>query len=148
MSVAHTSAIRSRSHPGSAGLSLKPYPGSDGHTTWNASAASAPWAAGSASGPMTSRNSTTEPGQPWVVTDVETERGHRVRHGRTLGTRRPRPLRQHAPPGGDVEEPLDVATDDLGAGRRVVHALVHVLERSEAELGDPVDIRRRRRDLF
>src|SRR5437763_7236386 len=40
---------------------------------------------------------------------LEAERGHRVGHGRTLGTRPP-PLRQHAPAGGHVEEPLDVAT--------------------------------------
>ena len=35
--------------------------------TWKASAGSPPWAAGSASGSMTLWNSTTEPGQPWVI---------------------------------------------------------------------------------
>jgi pimeloyl-ACP methyl ester carboxylesterase len=39
----------------------------DGHTTWKASAARPPCATGSASGPTTSRNSTTEPGQPCVT---------------------------------------------------------------------------------
>src|SRR6185312_10817871 len=48
------------------GLSLKPYPGSDGQTTWNASAESPPWVDGSVSGPITLRNSMTEPGHPWV----------------------------------------------------------------------------------
>ncbi len=41
-----------------------PYPGSDGITRWNAWAGSPPDAAGSVSGPIRSRNSTTEPGQP------------------------------------------------------------------------------------
>src|ERR687898_1077119 len=59
-----------------------------------------------------------------VVADVEAERGHGVGHGRTLGTGRSSPLRQHAPARGDVEETLDVAPDDLGAAGRVVHALV------------------------
>jgi hypothetical protein len=49
-------------------LPLKPYPGSEGHTTWNASAAFPPKATGSVSGPMTFPNSTMEPGQPCVMT--------------------------------------------------------------------------------
>ncbi len=44
------------------------YPGSDGSTTSNASAASPPCATGSVSGPMTARNSTNEPGHPCVIT--------------------------------------------------------------------------------
>ena len=55
-------------HPASVGLSLQPKPGSDGQTTWNASDASPPCAVGSTSGPITSWNSTTDPGQPWVIT--------------------------------------------------------------------------------
>ena len=54
--------------PGRVGLSLKPKPGSEGHTTWNASEGSPPWALGSVSGPITFRNSTIEPGQPCVIT--------------------------------------------------------------------------------
>jgi len=50
-------------------------PGSDGATPWNASASSPPWHAGSRSGSTTSRNSTIEPGQPWVSTS-----------GRAVGT--------------------------------------------------------------
>jgi hypothetical protein len=49
-------------------LSLKPYPGSDGATTWKASAGSPPCAAGSLSGPITFMNSTVDPGQPCVIT--------------------------------------------------------------------------------
>ena len=55
-------------HPGPAGLPLNPNPGSVGHTTWNASLALAPNATGSVSGSMTLPNSTTEPGQPCVMT--------------------------------------------------------------------------------
>jgi hypothetical protein len=39
-------------------LSEKPNPGSDGQTTWKSSD----------SGPSTFSNSTTDPGQPWVIT--------------------------------------------------------------------------------
>src|ERR1700737_304026 len=46
-------AMRATPHPGLVGLSLKPYPGRDGHTTWKASAASPPWPAGSERGPST-----------------------------------------------------------------------------------------------
>jgi hypothetical protein len=45
----------------------KPKPGSDGATTWKASAGSPPWRAGLVSGPMMLMNSTIEPGQPWVM---------------------------------------------------------------------------------
>ena len=50
-----------------AGLPENPNPGSDGATTWNASAASPPNAVGSVSGSMTLWNSTIDPGQPWVM---------------------------------------------------------------------------------
>jgi len=50
-----------------SGLAEKPKPGSDGQTTWNASAALPPWALGSVNGSITFWNSTTEPGQPWVM---------------------------------------------------------------------------------
>ena len=69
ISVAHACRDPRRlPRPRVDGLLLNPYPGSDGHTTWNASAASPPCATGSVKGPSTSRNSTTEPGQPWVMT--------------------------------------------------------------------------------
>ncbi len=68
MSADHASAVRSTLHPASRGRSLNPYPGSDGHTMWNASAGSPPCAAGSASGSITLSNSTIEPGHPWVRT--------------------------------------------------------------------------------
>jgi hypothetical protein len=42
-------------------------PGSDGAITWNASAASPPWATGSVNGSITLWNSTIDPGQPWVI---------------------------------------------------------------------------------
>src|SRR6266511_2080253 len=74
-----------------------------------------------------------------VVADTRAERGHGVSHGRTLGTRRLM-ARQHPPAGADVEEAPDVPTDDLGAGRGVVHALVHVVHAAESELGDAVDL--------
>src|SRR5215204_3785986 len=44
-----------------------PKPGSEGATTWKASAGSPPWARGSVSGPMMLRNSTTELGYPWLI---------------------------------------------------------------------------------
>ena len=65
--------------PGCDGLSLNPYPGIVGHTTWKASAASPPWLAGSRSGSMASKNSTTDPGHPCVNT---------TRDGIRLGRRR------------------------------------------------------------
>src|SRR6185437_14909481 len=53
-------------HPVSVGLPENPNPGSDGTTTSNESAASAPDETGSVSGPVSFRNSTTEPGHPCV----------------------------------------------------------------------------------
>jgi hypothetical protein len=56
-------------------LPLNPYPGSDGHTTWKAS----PPSSGSDSGPTTFKNSTTEPGQPWVrISGSASGRGERT----------------------------------------------------------------------
>ena len=60
--------MRWTSHPVADGLPLNPYPGSDGTTTSNASAASPPCAGGSVSGPRTCSNSRNDPGQPWVIT--------------------------------------------------------------------------------
>lgn len=48
------------------GFEEKPNPGSEGTTTSKASSGDPPWLAGSAKGPIASRNSITEPGQPWV----------------------------------------------------------------------------------
>ena len=56
--------MRTGSQPGSLVGPDSPKPGRDGSTRWNASAGSG----GLVSGSMTSRNSTTEPGQPWVIT--------------------------------------------------------------------------------
>ena len=53
--------------PGAVGLPEKPWPGSDGMTTWNASSAVPPCAVGSVSGPMTFICSMIEPGQPCVM---------------------------------------------------------------------------------
>ncbi|SUB10926.1 Uncharacterised protein [Nocardia brasiliensis] len=60
--------MRVTPHPVVDGLSLHPYPGNDGATTWKASAGSPPCARGSVSGPSTARNSSTDPGHPWVST--------------------------------------------------------------------------------
>ena len=49
------------------GLPENPKPGSEGATTWNASAASPPCRVGSVSGSITLWNSTIDPGQPWVI---------------------------------------------------------------------------------
>ena len=54
------------SQPGSVVGPENPTPGTDGMTRWNASAGSPPWARGSVSGPMRSRYSTTDIGQPCV----------------------------------------------------------------------------------
>src|SRR6185369_11520639 len=51
-------------HPGVVGRPEKPKPGSEGATTWNASAASPPKAVGFVSGSKTLWNSTIEPGHP------------------------------------------------------------------------------------
>ncbi len=66
INTAQALAIRSWFQPGCSSGTEKPCPGTDGATTWNASAGSAPYDRGSVSGPMISRNSATEPGQPWV----------------------------------------------------------------------------------
>ena len=59
--------MRPESQPSSFGSLEKPYPGRDGSTRWNASAAVPPCAVGSVSGPTVSSSSMTEPGQPWVM---------------------------------------------------------------------------------
>ncbi len=66
MRLHHSAAVFCTDQPAVVGRWLKPKPGSDGTTTWKASAGSPPWAAGLRKGSMTSRNSTIEPGQPWV----------------------------------------------------------------------------------
>ena len=53
--------------PVAVGLPENPKPGSDGATTWNASAASPPNRVGSVSGSITLWNSTIEPGQPCEI---------------------------------------------------------------------------------
>ncbi len=58
--------MRVTSQPGSAVGPENAKPGSDGATTWNATAGSFPYARGSVSGPMIARNSATEPGHPCV----------------------------------------------------------------------------------
>ena len=67
MSVSQASAIFSTPHPVRVGLPEKPYPGSDGQTTWKASSARRD--GGFVSGSITLWNSTIEPGQPWVITN-------------------------------------------------------------------------------
>ncbi len=58
-----TAAIVQSPPPGAGAIGvLKPKPGIDGTTTWNASSARPPCATGSVSGPMRSRNSANEPG--------------------------------------------------------------------------------------
>ena len=64
MSFARAVAILLLFQPVPASGPENPNPGNDGITRWKASAGSPPWAAGSVSGPMTSRNSANEPGQP------------------------------------------------------------------------------------
>jgi hypothetical protein len=44
-----------------------PEPGSEGITRWKAVAGSRPCRRGSLGGPITSRNSAIEPGQPWLT---------------------------------------------------------------------------------
>src|SRR5215472_5166766 len=58
--------MRDTVHPVCVGFAENPNPGSDGTTTSNESAASAPNEAGSVSGPISFRNSTIEPGHPCV----------------------------------------------------------------------------------
>jgi hypothetical protein len=64
--------IRATSQPGSEVGPENPNPGSEGATTEKASAASPPWARGSASRPMTSWSSTT------AGPAVECQQGHGV----------------------------------------------------------------------
>jgi hypothetical protein len=52
MSTAHARAMRGGFQPAAVGLPENPYPGNDGITTWNASAALAPCAAGLVNGSM------------------------------------------------------------------------------------------------
>jgi len=59
-------ALRACVHPGAAGDPEKPWPGMEGITTSNATDESPPCALGSVSGPMRSRSSTNDPGQPWI----------------------------------------------------------------------------------
>ncbi len=66
MSSAQTRPMRARVQPVSCTGPENPNPGRAGMITWKASAGSPPCAPGSVSGPMTSRNSAIEPGQPWV----------------------------------------------------------------------------------
>ena len=66
MSSMNARATRGTFQPRVRVTSEKPYPGSDGTTTWKASSARPPCASGAVSRGITSRNSTTEPGQPCV----------------------------------------------------------------------------------
>ena len=59
--------MRSGSQPVVAGLPENPWPGSEGMTTWKASASLPPCAVGSVSGSMIFSCSTIEPGQPCVM---------------------------------------------------------------------------------
>ena len=59
--------MRMGSQPVVVGFPEKPWPGSDGITRSNASAALAPCAVGSVSGPMIFSCSMIEPGQPCVT---------------------------------------------------------------------------------
>jgi hypothetical protein len=59
--------MRAISHPVVLGLAENPWPGSEGITRWNASAALAPCAVGSVSGSMIFSCSMIEPGHPCVT---------------------------------------------------------------------------------
>src|SRR5947208_1982598 len=63
---AHTRPIRGNVQSPSVVGPENPNPGSAGITTWNASEAWPPYDTGSVSGPIRSRNSTIDPGQPCV----------------------------------------------------------------------------------
>src|SRR5207244_9875278 len=67
MSSAHARAMLTGCQPGAVGLPENPYPGSDGITTWNASATVPPNAVGFVSGSMIFSCSMIEPGQPCVT---------------------------------------------------------------------------------
>ena len=62
MRVSYVRATRAIVQPRSATGVENPKPGIDGTTTENASCARPPWATGSVSGPIMSRNSANEPG--------------------------------------------------------------------------------------
>src|ERR1700730_18465760 len=66
MRFTHAVAIRVTPQPVERGLSAKPKPGSEGTTTGNESATLPPYALGFVSGPITSKNSMTDPGHPCV----------------------------------------------------------------------------------
>jgi hypothetical protein len=67
ISTTQARAVRGGSHPVAVGLPENPYPGSEGITRWNASAALPPCAVGLVSGSMIFSCSMIEPGQPWVT---------------------------------------------------------------------------------
>ena len=67
ISTTHARAMCSGSQPVTVGLPEKPYPGIEGITTSNASAAVPPCAVGSVSGPMSFSCSRIEPGHPCVM---------------------------------------------------------------------------------
>src|SRR6266705_2707007 len=90
MTSAQAAPIRRGVQPRSVVGPENPKPGRDGMTRWKAmSAGSAPCARGSVSGPITSRNSATEPVQPSAqivkvgLRDLDAERAH-VSHSRLL----------------------------------------------------------------
>ena len=66
MSRTQAAAVRWVPQPLWASGAEKANPGSEGMTRSKATAGSRPCARGSVSGPMMSRYSATEPGQPWV----------------------------------------------------------------------------------
>ena len=59
--------MRSGVHPAAVGFPEKPWPGNDGITRWNASAAVAPCAVGFVNGSMILSCSMIEPGHPCVT---------------------------------------------------------------------------------
>jgi hypothetical protein len=67
ISATQARAVRVGSHPVVVGLAENPYPGSEGITRSNASAALAPCAVGSVSGSMIFSCSMIEPGHPCVT---------------------------------------------------------------------------------
>ena len=67
ISTAQARAVRTGSQPVAVGLPENPCPGSDGMTTWKASASVPPYPVGSVSGSMTFSCSMIEPGQPCVM---------------------------------------------------------------------------------
>ncbi len=66
MSPTQRSAVRHQLIPVRSRGVESPKPGREGTTTSKASAGSPPWAAGSASGPITFSKSQKVQGQPWV----------------------------------------------------------------------------------